>query len=157
MANRFVPLATRFASNVIPEPMSGCHLWIGPVHGQGYGLIRVNGKTRRAHRVAWALANGPVPSDAMVLHGCDNTSCVNIAHLHLGDARDNQREAVARGVHGKSKRTHCHRGHAFTRENTLVRRRSDSGWVSRECRTCERMRKGHGEFNPKNGGVRCAA
>lgn len=83
MSNCRIPLATRMEMNTIPEPMSGCHLWIGAATPRGYGGIRVEGRRSRAHRVAWSLRYGPIPEGALVLHGCDNPACVNTDHLHI--------------------------------------------------------------------------
>lgn len=146
MADRNIPLPERFAINVIPEPMSGCHLWIGAIHGQGYGLIRMGGKTHRAHRIAWILRHGHIPEGKMVLHGCDNPPCVNINHLHLGDAFDNQREAVARGLNHQRRKTHCPKGHPYAGANLRVQ---ETPHQRRICRTCERMANGRGEFNQR--------
>lgn len=54
---------------------------------------------RYAHRVAWVLANGDLPSDKMVLHKCDVPRCINPDHLFLGTAMDNSRDMVSKGRH----------------------------------------------------------
>lgn len=51
-----------------------------------------------AHRLAWELANGrAVPAGKVVMHACDNTRCVNPAHLSVGTQQDNIRDAVRKG------------------------------------------------------------
>lgn len=67
---------------------SGCIIWTGTLNPQGYGLIR-DGKMKGAHRVAWVLANGPIPDGLWVLHHCDNPPCINTEHLFLGTRQDN--------------------------------------------------------------------
>lgn len=62
-----------------------------------YGRVRRNGKTEFAHRVAYELANGPIPEGTCVLHRCDNPPCVNPAHLFLGTQQDNMADKVAKG------------------------------------------------------------
>lgn len=71
-------------------------LWVNP---KGYSKIRVNGKKRFVHRVAYALANPEwdLDSSDQINHACDNPGCVNPLHLHLGDNVSNMREKVARG------------------------------------------------------------
>lgn len=50
-----------------------------------------------AHRISWALAFGPIPPDALVLHACDNPACVNPSHLFLGDQRANMQDCAEKG------------------------------------------------------------
>jgi hypothetical protein len=77
----------RFEDKVLPEPTSGCHLWIGAIASNGYGNFSLGGrdqKTWKAHRTAWELYRGVIPNGACVLHRCDVPSCVNPNHLFLG-------------------------------------------------------------------------
>lgn len=67
----------------IPEPNSGCWLWIGGINTKGYGQITVNNKSRRAHRVMFELHNGKIPKGMEVCHSCDIKCCVNPDHLSL--------------------------------------------------------------------------
>lgn len=82
--------------DVIPEPNSGCLLWLGHVNGKGYGQLRHKGRQYLAHRLAWELVNGPIPEGACLLHSCDVPSCVNTAHLRIGTRGDNAKYKVAR-------------------------------------------------------------
>ncbi len=83
-----------------------CWLWRGPFNDYGYGTVcaRVGDKrNHRAHRVAWELACGPIPSGLWVLHTCDNPPCVNPSHLFLGDRAANMQDCAKKG------RLHCQR------------------------------------------------
>lgn len=95
------PIAERFAEKV-KKHRNGCHEWTGsiipggPRTTGGYGLIHRNGRTVYAHRVAWELANGPIPRGKQVLHTCDNRRCVNVAHLRLGSRQDNMADMMSK-------------------------------------------------------------
>jgi hypothetical protein len=53
-----------------------------------------------AHRAAWILKRGPIGPEILVLHSCDNPSCVNVDHLFLGSPKDNTDDMVAKRRHG---------------------------------------------------------
>ena len=83
---------------VVPVPEAGCWLWTGNIMvSGGYGRIPKRPKHLRAHRVSYEQNVGSIPKDKQVLHHCDTPSCVNPAHLYLGDDVDNKRDMVARG------------------------------------------------------------
>ena len=77
---------------------NGCWEWTGARDTErgGYGHLRVEGRTVRAHRWAWFLAHDKHP-EGFVLHSCDNPPCCNPAHLFVGTAADNSRDMVSKG------------------------------------------------------------
>ena len=87
----------RFDAKWSPEPNTGCHLWLSAQDPKGYGKFTHQGREVGAHRAAWQLAHGPIPSGMFVCHRCDTPLCVNAAHLFLGTPRDNSRDCKAKG------------------------------------------------------------
>lgn len=83
----------------IPEPNSGCWLWLGSVTGSGYGVFIRDGNKWLAHRLALTIVNGPIPPKIFACHKCDNPSCVNPDHLFAGTAKDNANDMVRKGRH----------------------------------------------------------
>jgi hypothetical protein len=76
-----------------------------PLGGEpGYGELRIAGKKRYAHRIAWELSNGPIPNGLFVLHRCDYRPCCNPAHLRLGTNFENVRDMHAKGRHARGER-----------------------------------------------------
>ncbi|WP_082903520.1 HNH endonuclease [Devosia elaeis] len=86
--------AERLWSASIPEPNSGCWIWLQSVNHRGYGQVQFRGKKAKAHRASWMANVGPIPDGQMVLHRCDNRSCINPDHLFLGSAKDNTDDMV---------------------------------------------------------------
>jgi hypothetical protein len=90
------PASVRFEKNYIPEPNSGCWLWIGSLGGGAYGTIGVEGRTIKAHRLSLRLVGRDGP-ERCCLHRCDTPICVNPDHLTLGTHKDNMLDMVAKG------------------------------------------------------------
>lgn len=122
-----------WSERCMPEPNSGCWLWLGSTDKLGYGKVSVQGHFL-AHRLAYAETHGDIPEGLLVLHKCDVPSCVNPDHLYIGDDQDNMNDMAARGRGNNGWRdvTHCVNGHEFDEENTYWRGK----W--RNCRACGR-------------------
>jgi hypothetical protein len=95
--HRHLSLTERFNLQHEAVTESGCWLWTGTTHKSGYGSIYMNGKNVRAHRAAYLLHIGKIPSGINVLHRCDVPSCVNPKHLFLGTHTDNMQDKVEKG------------------------------------------------------------
>lgn len=83
------------------QKTTSCWLWIGRKNSQGYGYFwlgtKQDGKDRIAHRVAYEIAHGCLPSGMHVLHRCDNPSCVRPDHLWAGTHTDNMHDMFSKG------------------------------------------------------------
>lgn len=77
----------------------GCWDWSGSKDVNGYGRLNINSVPALAHRVSWAVHNGPIPEGKHVLHKCDNPSCSNPDHLFLGTHRENVADKMQKDRH----------------------------------------------------------
>lgn len=107
-------LKERFESKI--KKVDSCWVWTGSKTDQNYGLIWLNGRHTRAHRVSYVLYCGVLNEGMVIDHLCKNTLCVNPDHLE----QVLQSENVKRGNAGKSnnaqrKKTHCPKGHEYSR------------------------------------------
>jgi hypothetical protein len=92
------PLEERFWNKVIKT--DGCWGWLGHHNQNGYGTFKHTNESL-AHRAAWVLIKGEIPSGMCVLHRCDNPGCVNPDHLFLGTMSDNSQDMMNKGRHPK--------------------------------------------------------
>lgn len=87
-----------WAEWTMPEPNTGCHIWMGSVDQWGYGRVwkdKISGLL--IHRIAYECAFGAFDSSLKVCHRCDMPSCVNPDHLFLGTQKDNLRDMFSKG------------------------------------------------------------
>lgn len=72
-----------------------CWEWIGTKEKDGYGLFLINKKMKRAHRVSYELFKKPIEKGMLILHSCNNTSCVNPDHLREGTVQENSNDMIS--------------------------------------------------------------
>lgn len=77
---------------------SGCWIWQLHKDRHGYGKTtkRLWGE-HTAHRSAYAMFKGQIPDGMVVMHSCDNPSCVNPDHLSVGTIQDNVTDMIIKG------------------------------------------------------------
>lgn len=105
-----------------------CWIWTASKTDQNYGVIWLNGKYVRSHRVSYMIYKGDLDPSLVIDHLCKNTLCVNPQHLD----QVTQAENIKRGVAGKvnnaqRNKTHCPSGHQYSSV-------TKNGY--RQCRVC---------------------
>jgi len=114
------------------EKTATCWLWRGSLDRLGYGMVKVNGRSRAAHRVAWEFSRGPIPAGLTLDHLCRVRNCVNPNHLEPVTLREN----ILRGTGvaaNHARQTTCIHGHPLTAGNSYSR----PGRRERRCRACD--------------------
>lgn len=135
----------RFWSKVDRGTPAECWPWQGTMEHTGYGQFFANGPKRlvKAHRYAYELLVGPIPSGMDLDHTCHDyrtcslrdecphRRCVNPAHLEPVVRRANVERSGSQ-VGENIRKTHCVNGHLLEGANLVIR--SDG---ARRCRTCK--------------------
>lgn len=130
---RFDSLADRFWSKAIPEPTSGCLLWLAGCDSSGYGTFANESRVvEGAHRASYRLTNGAIPRGLRVLHKCDVPCCVNPGHLFLGTQRDNIHDMFRKGRNRPTSRrgNDCHQAKLTDDAVREIRRRYAEGGIT---------------------------
>lgn len=93
-----------------------CYLWNRPLDKDGYGTFYFMKKNRRAHRVAYFLANGPIEEGFVIDHICKNRNCVNPEHLRCVTKKENTlTNSMSVGAINANKKV-CKFGHVFDKK-----------------------------------------
>jgi hypothetical protein len=122
-------------ARIVPEPTSGCWLWMGGVCPAGYGQI--NRQKPRLHRITYQSLIGLIPEGLHIDHKCRVRCCCNPMHLEPVTPHENVLRGEAGLISGAqiSARTHCPRGHEYAGDNLSFGRLNGG----RICKACRRM------------------
>jgi hypothetical protein len=141
----------RFWSKV--DKSGECWTWLGAQTANGYGRNMFRGRRIMAHRIAYMLVLGDIPTNFQIDHLCRNRLCVNPNHLEAVTQYENiLRSSAPSAVNAQ--RTVCIHGHAFTERNTYA---TPDG--RRQCRTCirDRLAKSEARRSTPGGRTPCLA
>lgn len=87
------PFLEKHQDKWVPEPNSGCYLWLGALSGTGYPQAFVlgdgPGKMESAHRIVCEEAHG-LPDGDIARHKCNVKICVNDEHIVPGSYSQNE-------------------------------------------------------------------
>ena len=79
----------------ITKTDSGCWEWNGVKNDAGYGMVWLNGKNHRVHRLILTKKLGrPLETCEVTRHLCNNPICSNPEHLDVGTTQDNINDKV---------------------------------------------------------------
>lgn len=110
-----------------------CWLWTGGKTGSGYGIFGIQGRDWLAHRFAYQLLVGPIPTGFTLDHLCRIPLCVNPDHLESVTQQENTLRGIGPAAQN-ARKTHCPFNHPYDLLNTDFRARG-----GRRCRTCARL------------------
>ncbi len=131
----------RLLSKVVVDS-NGCWVWQGYVMPSGYGqFVWSKRDIRLAHRASYELIIGNIPEGLHVHHKCEHTRCTNPDHLEVVTQQQNNAY--------QSQKTHCPKGHEYTRDNMLIRPNGEF-----KCRECNRVQCRNAYLKPKASGYR---
>lgn len=124
---------------------NGCIEFIGHQDEYGYGRIPKNGKLVRIHREVWKKYNPGKEITGVIMHSCDNPSCICIDHLSHGTQADNVADMVTKGrrVTVKGSKQHDAKLHEFDIPSIRIKL---SNGIS-----CEKIAK---EYNVSSSAIR---
>lgn len=135
-----IPLEERFETykRILP---SGCWEWTGALTKDGYGIIRVDGKNKRVHRVSYEFYVAPIPKGLTIDHvkdrGCITRACFWPEHLEPVTLKVNIGRGET-GQHTNSKKEQCRHGHDFA-EFGRAQYHKDGSFKQRVCMECQRL------------------
>jgi len=123
-------LGERVLKNSQPDPNSGCWLWTGYLHKNGYATLKWNEgrSSTMAHRASYKAFKGPIPEGLVLDHKCKTRCCVNPDHLEPVTYAENNR----RSPRLAPLKEFCKNGHPLAQGNLYK-----SKW--RRCAECSRV------------------
>lgn len=88
----------RFMSKVEINRSNNCWIWNGTLR-DGYGRFKAEKKMMTASRFSFEYFKGEIKEGNVIMHTCDNRSCVNPDHLIQGTHKENANDKVIKKRH----------------------------------------------------------
>lgn len=123
-----------------------CWLWAGVRASKGHGSYN---KMKAARFILQVALEKPL-GDLFACHRCDNPRCLNPDHLFAGTGSDNMLDAVIKGRHAATRKTHCLNGHPL-RDSSGPRDRRKCPICMRDHRRRYREKIAASTLSPTNG------
>ncbi len=108
--------------------------WLAFKTKKGYGQFHLSGGKKFTHTYFYEKIKGPILNSLLPDHLCRNRSCCNPNHLEPVTNLENVLRGIGPTAINKRK-THCLKGHEFTKENTYE---PPHRLGRRECRKCKK-------------------
>jgi len=124
-------LLNRLNKNTNRDSKTGCWLWNLTKDRYGYGIIRIDGKNKRVHRLSAIKFLGLDPNtDLLACHKniCHNKNCWNPDHLYIGTHKDNMNDDDRKILKARCKQGHLITGKVRTKHG-----------IRRYCVACNRL------------------
>jgi hypothetical protein len=86
-----------------------CWLWVGALTDDGYGLVSIDGTSKRAHRVVFEEQVRKLSSKELLSATCSNRNCVNPDHMEIISPETLRRRNQA--AHNATLSQLCSKGH----------------------------------------------
>ncbi len=90
-------ISRRLSENLVEDADTGCWNWIGSVFkSSGRPSLNLGCRRHLAYRLIYVIEKG-VLGKLLVLHTCDNPTCLNPEHLVAGTSKDNTDDMFSKG------------------------------------------------------------
>jgi len=113
-----------------------CIEWVGTKNKKGYGVLTLDGKQWKAHRLAVILSGRRFQKGMVSDHICRNRGCINPNHIEIVTNVENVMRGESFAVLN-AKKTKCIKGHSYKKYGKTTNRKGGKKW--RYCGKCEKI------------------